>query len=187
MRGHTRAIVAWVKIEDRIVSFPRYAVLSGYLQGKNNGGHGGRPLVNSTGSLGIAVRCNQPPQSSCVDLSPTKGPQLQPPGNYQLNYPNSSAIGADELAALEDMAKANGTWYATCPANPNGDVVYVKNAGTCRYTNSAPAAPGGRSAATRRRTRACTSSSAAPSTSAATSSSGASSTTPTWTTRISRP
>ena len=142
VRGHLRAIVAWVKIEDRIVSFPRYAVLSGYLHGDNSGGHGGRPLVNSTGSLGIAVRCNQAPQSNCVDLNPTKGPQLQPPGNFQLNYANSTAIGGDDLFALEDMAKANGTWYATCPANPNGDVVYVKNAGTCKYTNSAPAAPG---------------------------------------------
>jgi hypothetical protein len=143
VRGNTRSIVAWVKIEDRIVSFPRYAVLSGYVHGKNSGGHGGRPLVNSTGSLGIAVRCNAAPQSTCIDLNPTKGPQLQPPGNFQLSYPNSTAIGGDELVALEDMAKANGTWYATCPANPNGDVVYVKNAGTCRYTNSAPAAPGG--------------------------------------------
>jgi hypothetical protein len=142
VRGHTRAIVAWVKIEDRIVSFPRYAVLSGYLAGDNNGGHGGRPLVNSTGSLGIAVRCNQPPESSCIDLDPVKGPQLQPPGNFQLRYANSTALGADDLAALEDMAKANGTWYATCPANPNGDVVYVKNAGSCAYNNSAPAAPG---------------------------------------------
>jgi hypothetical protein len=142
VRGHLRAIVAWVKIEDRIVSFPNYAVLSGYLHGKNSGGHGGRPLVNSTGSLGIAVRCNAPPQSTCIDLNPTKGPQLQPPANFQLSYPNSSAIGGDELASLEDVAKANGTWYATCPANPNGDVVYVKNAGTCRYTNSAPAATG---------------------------------------------
>jgi hypothetical protein len=142
VQGRLRSIVAWVKIEDRIVSFPRYAVLSGYLSGKNSGGHGGRPLVNSTGSLGVAVRCNQPPQSTCIDLNPTKGPQLQPPGNYQLQYPNSTAVGADELYALEEVAKANGTWYATCPANPNGDVVYVKNAGTCRYTNSAPKAPG---------------------------------------------
>jgi len=143
VRGHKRAIVAWVKIEDRIVSFPRYAVLSGYLRGDNSGGHGGRPLVNSTGSLGIAVRCNQAPQSNCIDLNPTKGPQLQPPANYQLSYANSTAIGGDDLSALEDMAKANGTWYATCPANPNGDVVYVKNAGSsCAYNNSAPAATG---------------------------------------------
>jgi hypothetical protein len=143
VRGHQRAIVAWIKIEDSIVSFPQYAVLSGYLHGKNSGGHGGRPLVNSTGSLGIAVRCNQAPQSTCVDLNPTKGPQLQPPGNYQLSYANATAIGADQLYALEEVAKANGTWYATCPSNPNGDVVYVQNAGTCRYTSSAPSAPGG--------------------------------------------
>jgi hypothetical protein len=142
VRGHLRAIVAWVKIEDRIVSFPRYAVLSGYLHGKNSGGHGGRPLVNSTGSLGVAVRCNEIPQSPCIDLNPTKGPQLQPPANFQLQYPNSTAIGGDDLAALEDMAKANGTWYENCPPNPNGDVVYVKNAGTCRYTASAPPATG---------------------------------------------
>jgi len=142
VRGETRAIVAWVRIEDRIVSFPQYAVLAGYLRGDNSGGHGGRPLVNSTGSLGVSVRCSLPPQSTCIDLNPTKGPQLQPPAKFQLNYPNPSAIGSDELAALEEVAKANGTWYATCPANPNGKVVYVKNAGTCAYGNSAPAAPG---------------------------------------------
>jgi hypothetical protein len=142
VRGNTRSIVAWVKIEDRIVSFPRYAVLSGYLRGDNAGGHGGRPLVNSAGSLGIAVRCNQAPQSGCIDLDPVKGPQLQPPANFQLSYPNSAAIGGDDLAALEDMARANGTWYATCPSNPNGDVVYVKNAGSCSYQNNTPAASG---------------------------------------------
>jgi hypothetical protein len=132
VRGEKRAIVAWVKIEDRIVAFPRYAILAGYIHGKNSGGHGGRPLVNSTGSLGVAVRCSQRPQSSCIDLNPTKGPQLQPPGNYQLQYPNPLAIDQEELLALEEVAKANGTWYQGCPSNPNGDVVYVKNAGTCR-------------------------------------------------------
>ncbi len=142
VRGKLRAIVAWVKIEDRVVNFPRYAILAGYVRGKNSGGHGGRPLVNSTGSLGVAVRCNQPPQSSCIDLNPTKGPQIQPPANFQLNRPNTPAIGPDELQALEDMARANGTYYASCPTDPNGDVVVVENAGTCRYTNSAPAAPG---------------------------------------------
>jgi hypothetical protein len=143
VRGHKRVIVAWVKIEDRIVSFPRYAVLAGYVGGDNAGGHGGRPLVNSTGSLGVAVRCNQAPQSSCIDLNPTKGPQIQPPANFQLNYPNSAAIGADDLFALQDMAQANGTLYNGCPANPNGKVVYIKDAGSdCKYNNSTPAAPG---------------------------------------------
>jgi len=101
--------------------------------------------VNSTGSaLGIAVRCASPPQSAgCINLDPTKGPQLQPPTNFHNNYPNQSALDdADGLQALEDVARANGTYYAGCPANPNGKVVVVENAGDCKYTNSAPAAPG---------------------------------------------
>ena len=145
VRGRKRAIVAWVRIEDNVISFPQYAVLAGKVGGKNSGGHGGRPLVNSTGSsLGIAVRCLEPPQStSCIDLNPTKGPQLQPPANFQVGYPRQSALdNPDGLQALEDVAKANGTYYATCPANPNGDVVVVENAGDCRYTNATPAAPG---------------------------------------------
>ena len=65
VRGRKRAIVAWVRIEDRVVNFPQYAVLAGKVAGTNSGGHGGRPLVNSTGSaLGIAVRCALPPQSA---------------------------------------------------------------------------------------------------------------------------
>ena len=147
VRGRKRAIIAWVRIEDRVVSFPQYAILAGYVRGKNSGGHGGRPLVDSTGSpLGVAVRCNEPfpPQSSCVDLNPTKGPQIQPPGNVSVGYPRPSALDdPDALQALEDVARANGTYYSSCPSNPNGDVVVVENAGTCRYTNSAPAAPGG--------------------------------------------
>ena len=145
VRGRKRAIVAWVRIEDSVINFPQYAVLAGKVGGKNSGGHGGRPLVNSTGSsLGIAVRCSTPPQSAtCIDLNPTKGPQLQPPANFQLNYPRQSALeNPDALQALEDVAKANGTYYAGCPANPNGKIVVIENAGDCRYTNSTPAAPG---------------------------------------------
>jgi len=142
VRGKKRAIVAWVRIEDRAVTFPRYAILSGYIAGKNNGGHGGRPLVDSGSSLGVGVRCNQPPKSNCIDLDPVKGPQLQPPNRYTLNYPTPAAVDADALQALEEVARANGTYYSTCPANPNGTVVVVENAGDCKYTNSAPAAAG---------------------------------------------
>jgi hypothetical protein len=145
VRGRKRAIVAWVRIEDRVINFPQYAVLAGKVGGKNSGGHGGRPLVNSTGSsLGIAVRCPLPPQSpGCIDLNPTKGPQLQPPANYQNNYTRPSALDdPDALQALEDVARADGTYYTGCPTNPNGRVVMVENAGDCRFTSSAPAAPG---------------------------------------------
>jgi hypothetical protein len=147
VRGRKRAVVAWVRIEDSVITFPQYAVLAGKVGGKNSGGHGGRPLVNSTGSsLGIAVRCSgpYPPQSpACIDLNPTKGPQLQPPGNFQLNFQRQSALeDPDALQALEDVARADGTYYASCPANPNGKIVVVENAGDCSYSNSAPAATG---------------------------------------------
>jgi len=145
VRGRKRAIVAWVRIEDRVISFPQYAVLAGKVSGDNSGGHGGRPLVQTTGSaLGIAVRCSTPPQSAtCIDLNPTKGPQLQPPTNFQLSYPRQSALeDPDALLALEDVARANGTYYATCPANPNGKIVVVEDAGDCAYTNNTPPAAG---------------------------------------------
>ncbi len=149
VRGKTRALIAYVRIEDKPVNFPQYAVLAGSVRGQNNGN---KTLVNSTGSpLGLGVRCGQPPPSAnCIDLSPTKGPQLVPPGAFELNIPGNSAavppdnpaIDADALQSLEDVAKASGTYYAGCPANPNGDVVVIENAANCLWNNSAPAAPG---------------------------------------------
>jgi hypothetical protein len=149
VRGKTRALIAYVRIEDKAVNFPQYAVLAGSVRGQNNGN---KTLVNSTGSpLGLGVRCGQPPPSAnCIDLSPTKGPQLVPPNHFELNIPGNNAnvppdnpaIDADALQSLEDVAKASGTYYAGCPANPNGDVVVIENAANCLWNNSAPAAPG---------------------------------------------
>jgi hypothetical protein len=150
VRGRTRALVAYVRIEDKPINFPAYSVLAGFVKGQNNGN---KTLVTSTGSpLGLGVRCSSPPQSAnCIDLSPTKGPQLVPPGAFELNIPGNSsavppdnpAIDSDALQALEDVARANGTYYATgCPANPNGKIVVVENGTGCLYNNSAPAAAG---------------------------------------------
>jgi len=150
VRGKTRALIAYVRIEDKPVNFPQYAVLAGSVRGQNNGN---KTLVNSTGSpLGLGVRCGQPPPSAdCIDLSPTKGPQLVPPNHFELNIPGNNAnvppdnpaIDSDALQALEDAARAAGTYYATgCPSNPNGDIVVIENATGCLYNNSAPAAPG---------------------------------------------
>jgi Tfp pilus assembly protein PilX len=149
VRGRTRALIAYVRIEDRPVNFPQYAVLAGSVRGQNNGN---KTLVNSTGSpLGVGVRCAQPPPSpNCIDLDPTKGPQLVPPNHFELNIPGNNAnvppdnpaIDSDALQSLEDVAKASGTYYAGCPANPNGDVVVIENATNCLWNNSAPAATG---------------------------------------------
>jgi hypothetical protein len=150
VRGKTRALIAYVRIEDKAVNFPQYAVLAGSVRGQNNGN---KTLVNSTGSpLGLGVRCAEPPLSaSCIDLDPNKGPQLVPPNHFELNIPGNGnavppdnpAIDSDALQSLEDVARASGTYYASgCPANPNGDVVVIENATNCLWNNSAPAAPG---------------------------------------------
>jgi hypothetical protein len=137
-RDRAREIVALVGVEFRPVNFPRYALAGGWFQTTNNGR---KVIVDATGSLGVGVRCAQPPPSShCLDYQPGKG-QLEPAGAYQLNYPSTPGILADELRALEDNARASGTYHATCPTNPNGQVVIVES-GNCSYNNSAPAAAG---------------------------------------------
>ncbi len=137
-RDREREIVALISVEFRPVNFPRYAIAGGWFRTSNNGR---KVIVDGTGSFGVGVRCSTPPQSStCLDYQPSKG-QLEPAGAYQLNYPNTTGVLADELRALEDNAKANGTYYTSCPSNPNGQVVIVES-GNCSYNNSAPAAPG---------------------------------------------
>jgi hypothetical protein len=138
-RDRERDIVALVSVEFRPIDFPRFAIAGGWFKTSNNGR---KVIVDATGSLGVGVRCALPPQSStCLDYQPGKG-QLEPAGAYQLNYPNTPGVLADELHALEDHARAAGTYYTSCPSNPNGQVVVIES-GNCSYNNSAPAAPGG--------------------------------------------
>jgi len=138
VRGRTRSIVSLIRIELRNVNFPRYAIAGGWFQTTNTGR---KVIVDSTGSLGLSVRCNHdPPSSGCLDYDPSKG-QLAPAGNYRLNYPTAPAISPDDLQDLEEFAKANGTYSAGCPVDPNGAVVVVES-GNCSYNDSTPAAAG---------------------------------------------
>jgi Tfp pilus assembly protein PilX len=139
VRGRTRTLVALVKVEDRHIEFPRYSLVAGHFSTRNNGKH---TIVNTAGSLGIAVRCNQPARSAnCLDYDPSVKKQQVEPENIVFNYASRPALSADDLNGLEELAEANGTHYATCPQNPNGDVVVV-DSGNCSYNNSAPAASG---------------------------------------------
>ena len=137
-QGRERELVALVSVEFRPIDFPRFAIAGGWFRTSNSGR---KMIVDATGSLGVGVRCGLPPQSTCLDYSPSKG-QLQPADLYQLNYPSTPGVLPDELRALEDQARASGTYHAGCPSNPNGQVVVIAS-GTCSYNNSAPAAPGG--------------------------------------------
>lgn len=144
VRGKTRTLVALVQVETRPVQFPRYALTAGSFSTTNNGN---KLIVDTNGSLGIAVRCANPPESvDCLDYEASKG-QVSP-NNYQLSYPSPRAISDDDLAGLEELAQASGTYYTSCPDNPSGAVVVVES-GACSYNNSVvgaccntPEAPG---------------------------------------------
>lgn len=139
VRGRLRTIVALIRVEFKSIAFPRYALAGGWFETSNNGR---KTIVDSTGSLGVAVRCSlEPPSTGCLDYNPDKG-QLEPAGHYELDHPyTSTGVLADELEDLEGFARSNNTYYATCPANPSGKVVVVES-GDCEYNNSAPPASG---------------------------------------------
>jgi hypothetical protein len=144
-RDRTRTIVALIHVERRPINFPQFALLSGSFQTSNNGR---KVIVDANGSQnGVAVRCSFTPPATepapddpCLGYDPDKG-QLDPPGLYETGYPDQPAVVEDDLVALEDTARAQGTLYESCPLDPNGAIVYVKT-GNCSYDNSAPAAPG---------------------------------------------
>jgi hypothetical protein len=142
VRGRTREIVALIRVEDRPVTFPNYALLSGAFATSNNGR---KVIVDATDptSLGLAVRCVGAPSksSTCLGYDPGKG-QLDPPDRYTTGAPDVPSISSDDLQALEEFARANGTHYASCPGpNPNGTVVVI-DSGDCSFNNSSPKAPG---------------------------------------------
>lgn len=142
VRGRSREIVALIRVEDRPVTFPSYALLSGAFATSNNGR---KVIVDVTDptSLGIAVRCVGTPSknSTCLGYDPGKG-QLDPPDRYATGAPDVPAISADDLQALEEYARGSGTYHTSCPGpNPNGTVVVIES-GDCSYNNSAPKAPG---------------------------------------------
>ena len=119
--------------------FPQYALSAGFFFTTNSGN---KTIVNASGSLGVGVRCSQPPPSvNCLGYSTAKS-QLSPAGAYTfLEDTDATAISADDLQALEDYARASGTYYDSCPENPNGAVVFIKS-GDCLINDSSAAASG---------------------------------------------
>jgi Tfp pilus assembly protein PilX len=143
VRGRTRQIVALIRVEVIPVTFPSYAILSGGFTTSNNGR---KVIVDATdpSSLGVGVRCTDATApstaSTCLGYDPGKG-QLDPAGHYTMGYPDTPAIRDDDLQALIDFAKGAGTFYTSCPSNPNGAVVVIES-GACSFNNSTPALAG---------------------------------------------
>jgi hypothetical protein len=132
VRGRKRAMVGLIRIEPRPVTFPAYAILSGKFRTTNNGNHSAQ-IVDTTGSLGVTVRCNAAsiPQTGCIEYEPTKG-QISP-NIVSSGYPETQTVSTDDLEALVDVARANGTYYTSCPSSLTGDVVVLDTGGECSF------------------------------------------------------
>jgi hypothetical protein len=143
VRGRERAMVGQIRIEPRPVTVPAYPILSGKFRTTNNGNHSAA-IVDTGSSLGVAVRCNgTPPANGCIEYKP--GRHIQPE-KVSTGYAEGAAISQDDLDALLDVARANGTYHTSCPSDLTGEVVALDTNASCRYTgntqHNSPANPG---------------------------------------------
>jgi hypothetical protein len=123
VRGRDRAMVGLIRIEPYPITLPGYAILAGKFRTTNNGNHSAS-IVDTTGSLGVAVRCTGSiPSNGCIEYQPNKGQIL--PNNVSTGYSESQTLSPSDLDALLDVARANGTFYTSCPNSLTGDVVVL--------------------------------------------------------------
>jgi type II secretory pathway pseudopilin PulG len=131
VRGRDRAIVGLIRIEPNPVELPKFTILSGTFETTNNGGHSAQ-IVDTTGSLGVTVRCGAANGSgviaNCLEYEPKKG-QIVPDVTHT-GYGESTTLSPDDLEALVDVARANGTYYTSKPASLSGDVVVLDPGGS---------------------------------------------------------
>jgi len=131
VRGRERAMVGLIRIEPRPVTFPAYAILAGKFRTTNNGNHSAQ-IVNTAGSLGVTVRCSGSiPSSNCIEYQPNKGQIL--PNNVYTGYTEDTTVSLDDLESLLDVARANGTYYSSCPTDLTGDVVALDTGTDCAF------------------------------------------------------
>jgi hypothetical protein len=149
VRGRKRAIVGLIRIEPLPVTVPQNTILSGTFQTTNNGGHSAQ-IVDTTGSLGVTVRCGPANGSgvvsNCLDYQPKKG-QIVPDVTHT-GYAEKTTLSQNDIDALVDVARANNTYYTSQPKSLSGDVVVLDPGGTnvWKFTGNdvfnSPANPG---------------------------------------------
>jgi hypothetical protein len=137
VRERTRAMVGLIKIEDKPVNFPSYAILGGKFRTTNDGIHSDA-IVDASNSLGVQVRCSGSiPSTNCMDYEPSQR-QIVPADLVSTGYSGeATAVNTDDLDSLMDVARANGTYYAGCPGSLSGAVVVIDTTLLCTYQSNA--------------------------------------------------
>lgn len=124
--GRQRTVVARVKVEDRPLKPPTAPFVAGQF---NTGNSGGSKVIVDTGGVYGVVRCDTSTGSGCVDYG---AGQISPVNMVRSDLNVGDAIPEGMPESLKAMAKAAGTYHATCPSDPSGLVVWVES-GDCNY------------------------------------------------------
>lgn len=167
VRGHERVIVSLVEQQKQQESVPHAAIIAGSLSITNNGQHGGKVIIQTNGGV-LGTRCTPPPWSGSVSESSSAPCMGQPEGaentrtqaqwtslldgqvsgfdGYQPGYQQAPLFTQDQVDRFLNTARAEGTYYTSCPSDLSGQVVVLDVTGQCRYTGSGDfntqAAPG---------------------------------------------
>jgi len=146
VRGQTRTVIALVQVEqtDDSSVFPHNVITAGRFATSNNGN---KVIVNTQGTAAspspLAVRCDRS-SPGCLSYDAAEGQVA--PDTTAPNYAGGNALSPQRLDELRARAKANGLYYASCPAAlPNG-LVFVES-GNCSFGanaqyNAPPGPPG---------------------------------------------
>jgi hypothetical protein len=121
-----RVVVARVRVEKRPLSPPAAPFVAGSF---NTGNNSGNKVIVESDTPGV-VRCST--TSTSDDCIRFHDGQISPVGSVQSDPDRISALSDGMADALKQMAMNNGTYYATCPSNPSGEVVWVES-GNCSY------------------------------------------------------
>lgn len=138
-KSKKRTLIALVNVEEIAEIVPRAALLAGRLQITNNGNKVMINAANGSAQSGlVAVRCNPNTDKSAVCLGHAvnsvgyrkKLDEQISPNITTTSYSTERAIALDAVERLRSTAKANGTYYASCPSNFAGRVVFIES-GNC--------------------------------------------------------
>lgn len=137
VRGHTRVLVALVKWQQNPAElFPLNTITAGHFSTTDNGKKTIVDLQGNSAQAGpMRLRCTNIQQSSCLNAVLSKG-QISPAGQIFGGYTGGPALSQAAIGRLRATAKAQGTYYSSCPGNPSGKVVFIES-GTCSWNDSA--------------------------------------------------
>lgn len=137
VRGRRRTLIALVKAEKLDTLFPRNAIVANTLTVAPNGN---QTYVDTTGSY-VTLHCSngsggQLTTAQCQQWN--RSVQVGPNAVVNVDPNARPALSPETLDRMRDYANASGTYFANCPANLTGAVVFIETATTnCDYKSNA--------------------------------------------------